>query len=100
MNIELISKIGIFCLNTKKCTHDVEYIDKDFKICKEKMLGSKICKILKTNNSLDLLGTYLNNHFTQNGFLNNPNIKNFLKIELINISKNNYAAKINYNLNS
>ena len=44
------------------------------------------------------MGNYLNNHFTQNGFLNNPNKKIF-KIELINVSKNNYAAKINDNLN-
>ena len=73
MKIELISKIGVFCLNPTKCIHDVEYIDKNNKICREKILGSEICQILKDNNSLDLLTSYLENHFTQNGFLYNFN---------------------------
>jgi len=94
-NISLISSVNPICKNSNKCIHSVEFIDKNNVISKKDMYGSSLCDLLEKNNSIDILGSYLHNHFTNNGFLKNLNIKKFIKFNILKVDENKYAAKLN-----
>lgn len=88
----------MICKNANKCIHTVEFINKDNKICKVDLLGSNICNLVKKNSSVDTLDSYLYDHFYNNGFIDNINLKKFINFKLINISKNKYIITLSKDL--